>query len=53
MPSDLERAISFEEALRERSAERIVPFAFGRALFNDTLPLVWDLNVLRVDEPPA
>jgi ribosomal protein S18 acetylase RimI-like enzyme len=51
MPSDLERAISFEEALRDRCAERIVPFGFGRALFNDSLPLVWDLNVLRVDEP--
>lgn len=51
MPSELERAVSFEEALRERCAERIVPFRFGRALFNDTLPLVWDLNVLRVDEP--
>lgn len=51
MPSDLARAISFEEALRSRCAERILPFAFGRALFNDSLPLVWDLNVLRVDEP--
>ena len=51
MPSELERAISFEEALGERCAERIVPFRFGRALFNDTLPLVWDLNVLRVDRP--
>jgi GNAT superfamily N-acetyltransferase len=51
VPSDLERAISFEETLRGRCAERIVPFRFGRALFNDSLPLVWDLNVLRVDEP--
>jgi len=51
MPSELERAVSFDEALRERCAERIVPFRFGRALFNDTLPLVWDLNVLRVDKP--
>ena len=51
MPSDLERAVSFEEALRERCAERVVPFRFGRAFFNDTFPLVWDLNVLRVEEP--
>jgi GNAT superfamily N-acetyltransferase len=51
MPSELERAVSFEEALRERCAERIVPFRFGRALFNDTLPLVWDLNLLRVSKP--
>lgn len=53
MQGDLERALAFEEALRERCAERIVPFAFGRALFNDTYPSVWDLNVLRVDEPEA
>ncbi len=43
--------MAFEEALRERSAERIVPFRFGRALFNDAFPSVWDLNVLRVDRP--
>jgi hypothetical protein len=48
---DLERAIGFEEALRERCAERMVPFRFGRALFNDSFPLVWELNVLRVDDP--
>jgi GNAT superfamily N-acetyltransferase len=51
VPSLLKRAVSFEDALRERCAERIVPFRFGRALFNDTLPLVWDLNVLRIEEP--
>jgi GNAT superfamily N-acetyltransferase len=47
--TELERAIGFEEALRERCAERVVPFRFGRALFNDSFPLVWDLNGLRVD----
>jgi ribosomal protein S18 acetylase RimI-like enzyme len=46
-----ERATGFEEAIREQCAERVVPFRFGRALFNDTFPLVWDLNVVRVDEP--
>jgi hypothetical protein len=49
--SELARAIAFEEALRERCAERIVPFAYGRALFNDTYPRVWELNMLRVDDP--
>jgi ribosomal protein S18 acetylase RimI-like enzyme len=49
--SDLARAQRFEESLRERCAERIVPFAFGRALFSDTYPQVWDLNMLRVDRP--
>ena len=49
--SELARAIAFEEALRERSADRIVPFRFGRAVFNNAYPNVWDLNVLRVDDP--
>jgi GNAT superfamily N-acetyltransferase len=49
--SELARASAFEEALRERCAERILPFRFGRALLNDSYPRVWDLNVLRVDSP--
>lgn len=51
MDPDLRRAEAFEEALRERCAGRIVPFRFGRAIFDDTFRSVWDLNVLRVDEP--
>ena len=51
--SELARAVAFEEALRERCSERIVPFRFGRAVFNDTFPDVWDLNVLRVYEPAS
>lgn len=43
--------MAFEEALRERCAERIVPFRFGRAVFNDTFSSVYELNVLRVDRP--
>ena len=46
---ELARAFAFEEALRERCAERIIPFPCGRALFNDTYPRVWELNALRVD----
>jgi GNAT superfamily N-acetyltransferase len=49
--SELARAIAFEEELRERCAERVVPFRFGRAVFNDTFRHVWELNVLRVDDP--
>ena len=49
--SELVRAVAFEEALRERCAERVVPFRFGRAVFNDTFSHVWELNVLRVDDP--
>jgi GNAT superfamily N-acetyltransferase len=51
MPSGYERAVAFGEALRARCVERVVPFRFGRALFNDSLRLVWDLNLLRVDDP--
>ena len=49
MPSELERTLAFDEALRVRCAERIVPFRFGRAYFNDTHPRVWFLNGLVVD----
>lgn len=51
MSDDLRRASAFEEALRERCAERTVTFKWGRALFNETYDRVWELNVLRVDQP--
>lgn len=38
-------------ALEERLADRRVPFRYGTALFTDRLPLVWDLNFLRVERP--
>ena len=53
MPTELDRALAFEEAIRVRCAERIVSFRFGRAFFNDSLPLVWDLNGLVVTEKGA
>ena len=49
MPTELERALAFEEALSARCAERIVPFRSGHAYFNDSFPRVWDLNFLQVD----
>jgi len=49
--SEFGRALAFEQALRERCAERIVPFRFGTGLFNDTFHRVWDLNLLRADRP--
>ncbi len=49
MPTELDRALAFEKALRARCAERIVPFRFGRAYFNDSHPRVWYLNGLVVD----
>jgi GNAT superfamily N-acetyltransferase len=49
VPTELERALAFEAALRARCAERIVPFRFGHAYFNDTYPRVWDVNLLLVE----
>ena len=46
---DLDRAIAFEEALRDRCAERIVRLPYGAALFADSLPRVWDVNLLRIE----
>jgi GNAT superfamily N-acetyltransferase len=49
VPTELDRALTFEEAMRARCAERIVPFRFGRAYFNDSHPRVWYLNELVVE----
>jgi GNAT superfamily N-acetyltransferase len=49
VPTELDRALAFEQRLRTRCAERVVPFRFGRAYFNDTFSRVWDLNLLLVD----
>jgi GNAT superfamily N-acetyltransferase len=46
---ELGRALAFIRAVRRGCAERIVPFPFGAAFFNDTLPRVYDLNFLQVD----
>jgi ribosomal protein S18 acetylase RimI-like enzyme len=50
VPTELERAVAFEERVRELCAERTVPFRFGVAFFNDTFPSTWYLNSLRVEE---
>jgi ribosomal protein S18 acetylase RimI-like enzyme len=49
VPTELERALAFEASLRTRCAERILPFRFGHAYFNDSYPRVWDLNLLLVE----
>jgi GNAT superfamily N-acetyltransferase len=51
VPTEFERALAFEATLRARCAERIVPFRFGHAYFNDTYGRVWDLNLLLVEGP--
>lgn len=45
------RAVAFEHRLQEGAAERVEPFAWGRAVFNDTFHRVYDLNALRVESP--
>src|ERR671910_618900 len=53
MTSELAQAAAFEEALRDAVAERVVASPLGSAVFNDTLPLVWSLNTLRVERAGA
>ena len=52
--ADLERCIAFIRAFEERRARRVVPFRFGKAMFDDELPRVRDLNFLwiRPDADP-
>jgi GNAT superfamily N-acetyltransferase len=50
---ELEHASAFEESLRERAADRVVPFRFGTAVVTESLADVWDLNLLRVEKPGA
>ncbi len=47
------RALAFEHRLQEDAAERIEPFRWGRAVFNDTFHRVYDLNALRVETPAS
>ena len=49
--TELERAAAFEELMRDRCVERVVETPFGPALFNDTHPTIWFVNVLRADSP--
>jgi GNAT superfamily N-acetyltransferase len=51
--TELERAVAFEEALRDVGADKIVPFRWGEAVLTPSLPRVWDLNLLRVTKSGA
>jgi len=53
MTAELERAAAFEDALLEAAAERIERVPLGSAVFTDSLPVVWSLNLLRVEEAAA
>lgn len=45
------RALAFENAIRDRLADETEPFRWGTALFCSTLPAIYDVNFLRVDNP--
>ena len=47
------RAVEFEHRIQEDAAERIEPFLWGRAVFNDTFHRVYDLNALRIENPSS
>ncbi len=49
----LARCIAFIRRLDARSAERAVPSPYGIAYFCDSLPLVWGLNALALDDEVA
>jgi ribosomal protein S18 acetylase RimI-like enzyme len=53
MTPDLERAATFEDALLEAAAERIERVHLGSAVFTDSLPVIWSLNFLRVEDTGA
>ena len=48
---EFRRCLDFIEGQEERSANRIEPFPGGRAFINTELPIVWDINFLRVEKP--
>src|SRR4051794_23410176 len=48
-----ERMRALEHAVHEAGAARVEPFPGGVAHYNDELPLVWDVNFIRVDAPVA
>ena len=47
--ADADRCIAFMRSFAERRARRVVPFRFGRAFFDDELPLAPDLNAVSVE----
>jgi GNAT superfamily N-acetyltransferase len=47
--TELERVVDFVRAFETRRAAEVVPFRYGTALFNRSLPRLWDWNTLRVE----
>ena len=49
---DLARIIDFLHDIEERSATRIEPCEYGTAFFNDSFPVKWDMNYVRIETVP-
>jgi ribosomal protein S18 acetylase RimI-like enzyme len=47
----VDRMRNLEHQVHEAGSLRQVPFPAGVAYYNDELPLVWDVNFVRVDRP--
>jgi ribosomal protein S18 acetylase RimI-like enzyme len=50
MADEVRRCIQFLRRLEERCAERVEPWQYGTAFFQPSLPRVWSLNFLRVEQ---
>lgn len=48
--TELARCLAFLRALDDRAARQTVPFAFGRAHLDETLPRVWSRNYLVAED---
>ena len=53
MSSELRRALDFMSAVENSCADRIEPYRWGVAVFNDEFPRVHDFNFLRVEGAPG
>ncbi len=49
MTAELDRIAAFVRAFENRRAREAVPFRYGTALFNRSLPRLWDWNTLRLE----
>jgi GNAT superfamily N-acetyltransferase len=50
--SDLRRALDFMTWVENRCSTRIEPWRWGKAVFNDDFPRVYDFNFLRIEGVP-
>ncbi len=47
---DLQRVKNFLRGIQERSATETVPFDGGTAFLNERFPIIWDMNLLVVED---